>query len=79
MFNILGLKKVSNDMKTHKNPELRSTSMVTASAKPSTAIKPSLATKPIASKPPKCQLEGKKWIIVSVMTSSSLSQLTTCY
>ena len=67
----LGLRKVSDDMKTHKNPALRTGPQP---FKPSPAPKPSSQpTKPGAAaapkaqpaKPPKCVLDGKKWTVVS--------------
>ena len=65
--NIAGLRKVTDDMKTHKNPALRDqpTTKPTPSPKPSVAAKPQ-PQKPAAN-PPKCVLEGgKKWVVVSV-------------
>jgi adenylyl cyclase-associated protein len=63
-----GLKKVTADMQTHKNPSLRSG--------PAPFTKPSVAPKPIGSvaasspamqkaveRPPRKELEGKKWMI----------------
>jgi len=72
-LNIAGLRKVTNDMKTHKNPSLRDQ----PGAKPAPSPKPSVAAKPqpqkpAAAHPPKCALEGKKWIVVSVALSMSL-------
>lgn len=58
-----GLRKVSKDQMTHKNPALRSDGIVTAAA---TASKPigSPAVKAQAPiRPPKFELEGKKWMI----------------
>lgn len=60
-----GLKKVDKSQMTHKNPELRTSSVVKADAlekKPvsnSTAAQPKAATK----LPPKTQLEGNKWVV----------------
>lgn len=56
-----GLKKVTADMQTHKNPNLRSGNVV-----PSSAQKASIngaAAKAAAAKPPKMALEGKKWVV----------------
>nr|CAG4651105.1 EOG090X08PR [Simocephalus serrulatus] len=58
-----GLKKVTSDMQTHKNPSLRSG--------PAPFSKPNLAPKPGAApaapkaveRPPRKELEGKKWMI----------------
>lgn len=59
-----GLKKVTNEMKTYKNPALKASSVVKASDTP----KPSSAPKPAAAaqkKPPVFQLQGKRWAVVS--------------
>ena len=57
---------MTDDMKTHKNPALREP----AAGKPTPSPKPSVATKPQpqkpAANPPKCALESKKWVVVSV-------------
>lgn len=71
-----GLKKVSDDMKTHKNPALRAGSTVTSSTgvragpapfkatAPKTAPKPgSKPTAAPAAKPPVFELQDKKWIV----------------
>lgn len=59
-----GLKKVTDDMKTHKNPNLRGSSVVKATdIKPKATTAGSKFTAPAAKKPPKLQLEGKKWIV----------------
>ena len=56
-----GLKKVTDDMKTHKNPALRGSSTVPAGqVKKSPSPKPAA---PAAAKPPKFELEGKKWAV----------------
>ena len=52
-------------MKTHKNPELRTSSVVKAGdIKQPAKAAPKFGT-PAAAKPPKCELQGKKWIVVS--------------
>lgn len=58
-----GLRKVTDDQKTHKNPALRGSSKVEASAaeKKSTAT-PKAATTAVK-KAPVCELQGKKWIV----------------
>jgi adenylyl cyclase-associated protein len=59
-----GLKKVTADMQTHKNPDLRGTSVVPAGAIKSSSPKPGAfkaATPP--KKEPKFELEGKKWAV----------------
>jgi adenylyl cyclase-associated protein len=57
-----GLKKVKKDQMTHKNPELRSSSIVKASEKPSGA---GAAKKPAATvvHNPVLELQGKKWVV----------------
>ena len=52
-------------MKTHKNPELRASSVVKASDKPAAKAAPKAASAPAVKKPPVCALQGKKWIVVS--------------
>jgi len=58
-----GLRKVTDDIKTHKNSALRQA----AAGKPMPSPKPSIAAKPPpqkpAANPPKCALESKKWIV----------------
>ncbi len=57
-----GLKKVTDDMKTHKNPGLRGQGAPTPkAAKPALGPKPGAA--PAVQKPPKLELEGKKWVV----------------
>jgi len=59
-----GLKKVTDDMKTHKNPNLRGTSMVPAGAVKETSPKPAASKFGAApKKDPKFALEGKKWAV----------------
>ena len=64
---IKGLKKVTKDMQTHKNPALRSQtgSKINSTPKPFSASKPA-APKPVSKfaapkKEPVCELDGKKW------------------
>lgn len=62
-FGILGLKKVTDDMKTHKNPGLRGQGapLPPPGSKPTPPPKSAGIT--LASKPPKFELEGKKWAV----------------
>lgn len=67
---LAGLRHVSDDMKTHKNPALKNQGgPVRSGPKPFTAPKPacnanpSQGTSPKA--PPLLELEGKKWRVVS--------------
>jgi adenylyl cyclase-associated protein len=61
------LKKVSDDQKTHKNPALRAGSTVPATS--SSAAVSSAPSRPSSSatsaKPPKLELNDKKWCVVS--------------
>lgn len=61
---ILGLKKVTDDMKTHKNPELRASSIVKTSDKPKTTSAPKYGASAVK-KPPQTKLDGNKWLVVS--------------
>lgn len=58
-----GLKKVSDDQKTHKNPNLRSTAFVPAKADSATAVNGTKTTPTVTTKPPVFELEDKKWKI----------------
>jgi adenylyl cyclase-associated protein len=62
-----GLRKVTDNMKTHKNPELRGSSVVKAGgAKKTDVAPPKFGSAVSAKKPPVLALQGKKWIVVSV-------------
>merc|ERR1712223_1232116 len=68
-----GLKKVTDDMKTHKNPDLRGSSMVPAGAVKSSSPKPAAFKASAApAKPPKFELEGKKWVVEETETNQSV-------
>ncbi|XP_046560993.1 adenylyl cyclase-associated protein 1-like [Haliotis rubra] len=60
-----GLKKVSDDMKTHKNPALRQgPAPFKAVGPPKPAPKPEAKVAPAAvSRPPLTQLQDKKWVV----------------
>jgi len=60
-----GLKKVTSDMQTHKNPALRGASTVPAGAVKSGSPKPAktFGAPTTANKPPKFELEGRKWTV----------------
>lgn len=60
-----GLRKVTDDQKTHKNPALRASSKVegSATAKKNTTT-PKASTAPVK-KTPVFELQGKKWVVVS--------------
>ena len=60
-----GLKKVTDDMKTHKNPELRQSSVVKSldvKAKPMSSHS-KLRTATLAKKPPKIAFQNNKWMV----------------
>ena len=61
----VGLKKVTNEMKTHKNPELRTSSVVKAGDLPAKKQTKPATTAPAVKKNPVFALQGKKWIVVS--------------
>lgn len=56
-----GLRKVTDEEKTHKNPELRSNGLVKADSKAESQPGTGAATKTQSSKPAKTELEGKRW------------------
>lgn len=61
IFNGLGLKHVSDEKKTHKNPNLRVQTSPIKSEAPETVNTP----RPVVQKrPPLLELEGKKWRVV---------------
>ncbi len=64
----VGLRKVTDNMKTHKNPELRASSVVKAGdVKPAAKTTPKFGSStPAAKKPPLLELQNKKWIVVSL-------------
>lgn len=66
------LKKVSDDQKTHKNPALRSNP---TQPPKTTSSKPQIPLKTVgkaAKKPPKLELEGKKWIVENHVDNSNI-------
>ncbi|KAL8558490.1 hypothetical protein ACOMHN_059231 [Nucella lapillus] len=60
-----GLRKVTDDMKTHKNPALRQgpAPFKTSVPKPVAAPKPTAAAKATPAKPPLTELQNKKWVV----------------
>jgi adenylyl cyclase-associated protein len=60
-----GLKKVEKSQMTHKNPELRATSVVKAGDIPA-----SKTIKQTTRGPAKCVLEGNKWAVVNIFANS---------
>ena len=59
-----GLKKVTADMQTHKNPSLRDSGKPIPGPKPgSKSGSPAPAKAAAVQKPPKFELDGKKWIV----------------
>ncbi|OQR75449.1 adenylyl cyclase-associated protein 1-like [Tropilaelaps mercedesae] len=57
-----GLKSVSADQMTHKNPSLRNSSLVPAKGSSASGAA-SITPKHLTIKPPRCELDGKKWIV----------------
>ncbi|KAK5910970.1 hypothetical protein CgunFtcFv8_005184 [Champsocephalus gunnari] len=79
-----GLKHVSDDQKTHKNPTLRGNAPVRAGPKPFTAAKPAMA--PTRTLPPVLELDGKKWKVENqegvqdlVISDTELKQVVYAY
>ena len=66
-----GLKKVTSDMQTHKNPNLR-TGPTPSAAKPNLAPKPGPTSAAAPSRPPRKELEGKKWMVEYQKNQTSL-------
>ena len=66
LLTYLGLRKVTDAEKTHKNPALRSAPGVTPTA-PKASTTPQLKkfSAPVANKPPVFELQNKKWVVVS--------------
>jgi len=65
-----GLRHVSDDMKTHKNPALKNQGgPIRSGPKPFTSPKPACSVNPSQKTSPKqpalLELEGKKWRVVS--------------
>uniref|UniRef100_A0A1W7RJJ1 Adenylyl cyclase-associated protein n=1 Tax=Agkistrodon contortrix contortrix TaxID=8713 RepID=A0A1W7RJJ1_AGKCO len=73
-----GLKHVSDEMKTHKNPSLKSQGgPVRTGPKPFTAAKPTCTVNissklPAKKEPPMLELEGKKWRVENQENASNL-------
>ena len=59
---VVGLRKVRDDQKTHKNKDLRKTGPVPDKPKPAAVVSAPKAQ--AVKKPPVCQLQGKKWLVV---------------
>ncbi|XP_076457200.1 adenylyl cyclase-associated protein 1-like isoform X3 [Babylonia areolata] len=60
-----GLRKVTDDMKTHKNPALRQgpAPFKSTPPKPVAAPKPTAVAKAAPAKPPCTELQNKKWVV----------------
>ncbi|XP_033981274.1 adenylyl cyclase-associated protein 1 [Trematomus bernacchii] len=81
-----GLKHVSDDQKTHKNPTLRGNAPVRAGPKPFTSAKPAAAPAPTRTLPPVFELDGKKWKVENqegvqdlVISDTELKQVVYAY
>lgn len=67
----LGLKKVTDDMKTHKNPSLRNQGPVATTKSSALSPRPYSPPQfkkfnaPVKDKPPVFELQMKKWVVVS--------------
>jgi len=59
-----GLKKVTKDMQTHKNPALRGNQPVKGASGSNSSATPT--------KPPKCQLVGKKWEVENYISNKDI-------
>merc|ERR1711997_614373 len=66
-----GLKKVTADMQTHKNPGLRDSKPIPAKEKKSVSP-PKYGASTAPQKPPKFGLEGKKWVVEFQRNNSGL-------
>jgi len=64
------LKKVTDDQKTHKNPELRAEGLVKAK-------EPSNHTSSVSNGPPLLELDGKKWKVENINGNSNVEIETT--
>jgi adenylyl cyclase-associated protein len=65
--------QVDDSMKTHKNPELRASGAVPDKA-PAVAAKAAVTKAPAVVKPPRFELQDKKWVVENqVLTSASQS------
>lgn len=67
-----GLKKVTADQQTHKNPSLRSTSVVPDKPSAGTHATPAAQPKTQTRLPPKLALEGKKWMVENQVGQKNL-------
>lgn len=69
-----GLKHVSDDQKTHKNPALRGagSGAVRSGPKPFTASPKPPPAAPAKNQPPLCELDGKKWKVENQVGAENL-------
>eukprot|EP00298_Acanthocystis_sp_HF-20_P008041 c17434_g1_i1.p1 GENE.c17434_g1_i1~~c17434_g1_i1.p1 ORF type:complete len:487 (+),score=209.47 c17434_g1_i1:66-1526(+) len=67
-----GLKKVTDDMKTHKNPNLRASAVVPAKEAPAAEVKEVKAATPAANKPARVALDGKTWWIENQVSNKEI-------
>ncbi|KAJ3236751.1 F-actin-capping protein subunit alpha [Chytriomyces hyalinus] len=65
-----GLRKVDKSEMTHKNPELRATSVVAAAPSKPAAATPKFGGAVASKAPPKCALEGSKWVVENYVNSA---------
>ena len=75
----LGLRKVTDDMKTHKNPNLRKTGPVPSKQGQQQAAAPAVPKQVAKKKNPVFELQGgKKWIVVCDITVLSNYKTKVC-
>lgn len=67
-----GLKRVTDDQKTHKNPAIRSSGVVSATAQPVGRQQAAVVPTQQIQKPPRFELEGKKWLVEYQLNQPSL-------
>lgn len=67
-----GLKKVTDDQKTHKNPAIRSSGVVAAAAQPACRQQATVVPTQQIQRPPRFELEGKKWLVEYQVNQPSL-------
>lgn len=68
-----GLKKVSKDQMTHKNPALRASSVVKEGDVKKSSSAPKTKSAVTVKKPPVCELQGKKWVVEYQENNSNIS------
>ena len=67
-----GLRKVEKSEMTHKNPELRASSVVKAESTSAPAKEASSVKAAPVKAPPKLALEGNKWVVENYVNNSEI-------